>query len=375
MSFSFKNSNVIFLLKSPELGGAERQALTLAGFLQNSLKCNVTVYTYLKQEASVQFVEFCKEHKLKNVFSFENPLVTGSKFKYLKIRLKLILVALKLRKHKPDIIIPYLNSPSLIAAYCRGISGAKVTFWNNRGKETYRKDKLERNAVLKTKFFLVNSLESINDIQTHFKTPEDRIHFAPNFITLTSKVNTSPIPNKSNLLIIGMLAHFRQEKSQMLLIESFLELSKKYDFIRLHLVGNVNDISLINKAVEYVKSHKLESKVSFIHNKSGKNTLPKFDIGVLVSIKEGMSNSIMEYMYYNLPVVCTNHSGNKYLLGEKNKFLVNNNKEELIEKLELLIDNKEIRESEGNVNYKRITNGFSIERYISSIESIVNSNF
>ncbi|MDO5981660.1 glycosyltransferase family 4 protein [Flavivirga spongiicola] len=373
MSFSFTNSNVIIILKSPQLGGAERQALTLAGYLQNSLKCNVFIYTYLKAKASPQFIEFYKKHNLKNIFTVNNPLVAGSKYKYLKIRLKLMLFALKLRKHRPDIIIPYLNSPSLIAAYCKKISGAKVTFWNNRGSEVYRKDKLEKLAVLKTKFFTINSFEAITDIENNFKVSKEKIHFTPNFLTISTKKVVKSKIEESKELIIGMLAHFREEKLQMLLLESFFELSKKHAFIKLHLVGDIFDENKVKKAKEYVKSNKLEHRVRFIHKESAKNTLPEFDIGVLISIKEGMSNSLMEYMYYNLPIVCTNHSGSKYLLGDENDFLINNNKQELIQKLETLILNKDIRDKESDNNKKLIVKGFRVEKYVSDLESIINS--
>lgn len=373
MSFSFKNSNVIILLKSPQLGGAERQAITLAGYLQNNLNCKVFIYSYLKYKPSAQFVEFCKEQKITNIFTVDNPLVTGSKFKYIKVRIKLIFFALKLRKHKPDILIPYLNGPSMIAAYCKNFSGAKVTFWNCRGHEVYRKDKLEKQAVLKTTFFVVNSMDSIPDLENNFNISKKKIHFISNFLTLASEKNDIFKSKKKDKLVIGMLAHFREEKLQMLLLESFFELSKTHSSIKLHLVGDIIDEYKANDAKDFVKNNKLENKVHFIHNNSGKNTIPEFDIGVLVSIKEGMSNSIMEYMYYKIPVVCTDHSGSRYLLGGGNNFLIYNNKAALIEKLEMLLLNKNLREAEGVKNKIRITDGFGIEKYISDLESIINS--
>lgn len=371
MSVTFQNKNIVFLLKSPQLGGAERQALSLAGYLQNNKECKVYIYTYLNEKPSRQFLDFCKEHKLKHVYTVKNPLIAGSRFKYYKIRLKLFLFGMKLRKHKPDIIIPYLNGPSLIAAFCKKISGAKITFWNCRGQEVYRNDLLEKKAVSLSNIFVVNSPDSEADIIKNFKVHKQNIHFLPNFST-TRPIKIVESSKANHELVIGMLAHFRSEKLQILLLESFLELSKKYPYVRLHLVGDVIDLNKKNEAQNFVKKHKLENKVSFMHGKLAKEVLPFFDIAVLMSVKEGMSNSIMEYMSYQLPVICTNHQGSQCLLGQENPFLIDNNVEELTDKLTQMIESEHLRVSEGKKNQTRIENGFTIENYILGLEKILN---
>lgn len=373
MNFILQRRNIIILLNSPELGGAEKQALTLGGYLQNNLKCNVFVYACFKREASIRFMDCFKENNLKNLYIVKSPLSASSRFKSIKIRLKLILFALKLARHRPDIIIPYLNNPSMIAAHCKKISGASVTFWNNRGHEIYRNDDLEKRAVLKTDFFTVNSLEAIQEMKTKFKVSKNRIHFMPNFLTLSLEKVQSSKPIEKDELVLGMLAHFKKGKLHNLLLESFFELSKIYPFIKLYLVGEIIDETEVSFAKKYVEVNMLNNKVFFIHGESGENIIPKFDIAVLVSDKEGMSNSIMEYMYFKKPIVCTNHSSNTYLLGEKTEFLIGNNNQELIQKLRILIESKKLRDEIGFYNYTRIIKGFSLENYILTLESIINS--
>ena len=373
MSFSFKDKNIIVLLKSAKLGGAERQALALSGYLQDNLHCNVFIYTFSRDELSPQFMDYCNQLGLKNVEKTSNPLNSSNGFKYLKRRLKLFSFALKLRKHKPDVIIPYLNNPSVIAALIRKMSGAKFAFWNNRGFESFRGDKLEQKAVAKTKLFVVNSPDSVLDIEQHLKVPLSKIHFIPNFSTIYDKEIGETKSSKNNELIIGMVAHFREEKLQMLLLESFNELSKKHDNIKLQLVGDAANKSLFDAAENYVKSNGLEDKVSFIQGKDARELIQNFDIGVLVSTKEGMSNAIMEYMYFELPIVCTNHKGNEILLGDGNEYLIKSEKQALTEKLEILINNKKIRQAQGKTNKNRINKEFTVEKYISNLETVINS--
>ncbi|AUS04132.1 glycosyltransferase family 4 protein [Pseudotamlana carrageenivorans] len=370
MSFRFKNKKIIFLLNSPDLGGAERQALALAGYLQNSLGCDIFIYTCIKREPSFPFEDFLKEQKLMRIELVKNPLVASKYFKYFKIRFKLLCFALKLKKHNPDLIIPYLNKPSLITGYCKKIIGTKLSFWNNRGHEIYRNDILEKKAVLHSDFFLVNSLDSISDVLTNFKISKENVYFLPNFLTVSNKI--VDFPRNKNDLVVGMLAHFRKGKLQELLLETFVELSKKYKFIKLHLVGNDFDEKKTASLKLSVQINGLIEKVSFIHGASGENEIPKFDIAILVSEKEGMSNSVMEYMYFEKPIIASNHYGNEFLLGEHNQFLINNSKAELFEKIECLILDEQLRKSAGQKNKKRILENFSVVKYVSELENIIN---
>lgn len=376
MRFYFENKNVIFLLNSPELGGAEKQALTLAGYLQNSCSCTVTIYSVINRPQSKTFDELLKMYELKNFYTVKNPLVASRGLKKMKVRLKLLRFALMLRKHRADILIPYLNKPSIIAYYSQKISGAKLTFWNNRGKEFYRNDYLENYAAKRSRFFLVNSPDSIIDLNHHLDISNEKIFFIPNFLAVNATRCKDNLVSKinNNKVIIGMVANFRPEKLQKLLLEVFKRLKAKYINIELHLVGAFPESQIEIEIRDFVKSNGLMDSVRIISGKSGETTIPFFDIAVLVSLKEGMSNSIMEYMYFKKAIVCTNLSGNEYLLGNSNKFLINNDTNELYCKLEMLIRSKEIRIEEGNKNYDRIIKKFNVSNYVEKLETIINTH-
>ena len=61
------------------------------------------------------------------------------------------------------------------------------------------------------------------------------------------------------------------------------------------------------------------------------------------------------------------------MLGADNEFLIKNNRQHLTEKLDMLISNKEMRKSQGKTNKNRINSEFTVEKYISNLETVINS--
>jgi glycosyltransferase involved in cell wall biosynthesis len=103
--------------------------------------------------------------------------------------------------------------------------------------------------------------------------------------------------------------------------------------------------------------------------------LKEADIGVLLSaacFKEGISNSIMEYMACGLPVICSDSGGNRELVidGETGFIIPPENVHAFIEKLLYLKSHPDIAARMGKAGYQRIVSLFSIERMISEYESL-----
>ncbi len=378
---SLENKNIVFILKSFHLGGAEKQALFLANYLQNHRNCNVYIYSYIQSQHSSLFFEECKKYKLQNLFVNPNPLSASGRLKYLKRRIKIFLFGFRLRKHKPDIIIPYLNPPSIIANLCYKIAGAKITFWHHRGVDYYRNDRLEKLAAQRAELFIANSPDGKKELETVFNLSNNKVHFIPNFSTLISddvrhQNKNNEIVDLKDKIVIGMIAHFRKEKQHYLLLESFFTIIKKHKDIHLVLLGDIDknseqDIDL-QRVKEFIAENELTDSVNIFHNKTAQDILPILDIGVLISEKEGMPNVIMEYMAYNLPIVCSDHSGCKNLLGENYESLVNNGINDIEIKLLKLVENKEERVRVGQQNGKKLKDNFTIEKYIHNLTSILN---
>ena len=364
------------------LGGAEKQALYLAGELQNRRNCQVFIYSYIPSKTRSLFDAECRKYQLKNLYLEENPLSASGSFKYIKRRIKLFLFGRKLRKHSPDIIIPYLNPPAIIANICYKVAGAKKTFWHHRGVDYYRKDAIEKLASKRAKFFVANSRNGAEELKKELRLQRKTPHSLANFTTIekVNPANKDDLKQEHNIpkdsLVIGMIAHFRPEKRQKILLEACFSIFKDNSKIHLVLVGN--DYSKDEQESEFKSIHSMikesqnEDRVTILHNTNSQDILPMFDLGVLLSANEGMPNVVMEYMAYALPIITNPHAGCLELLGEDYAYFTKNESIEVAEKLSQLINDQDARMFSGQKNKKRLDERFSIDRYITNLETILN---
>jgi glycosyltransferase involved in cell wall biosynthesis len=90
------------------------------------------------------------------------------------------------------------------------------------------------------------------------------------------------------------------------------------------------------------------------------------DVCVLSTFTEGISNSILEYMALAKPVVATDGGGTGEIVKDgETGFLVDPEKpEELAEKIELLLNNKGLREKMGEAGQQRVKDIFSIDNMV-----------
>jgi len=93
-----------------------------------------------------------------------------------------------------------------------------------------------------------------------------------------------------------------------------------------------------------------------------------FHIGVLFAHQEGLSNSIIEYMALEKPVIASKGGGTGEIVESgKTGFLVNPQRiDEMAEKIEYLLDNRSIACSMGRAGKEKILKDFSQERMIHS---------
>jgi glycosyltransferase involved in cell wall biosynthesis len=94
------------------------------------------------------------------------------------------------------------------------------------------------------------------------------------------------------------------------------------------------------------------------------------DIGVLCSDREGLSNAILEYMSYSLPVVATDVGGNSELVSADNGIIVaRNDVDALSNALQTLVDDAVLRAKLGTAARDKAMRLFSWEKSMSDIET------
>ena len=122
------------------------------------------------------------------------------------------------------------------------------------------------------------------------------------------------------LIFVGRIV---RDKGIDELVESFVDLAKKYNNLKLLLVGdyeeNLNPIKPVNLEI----INKSDNIITVGFQKDIRKFLAISDVFVLPSYREGLPNSLIEAGSYGIPLIATNINGcNEVVLDKKNGLLV-----------------------------------------------------
>jgi L-malate glycosyltransferase len=116
--------------------------------------------------------------------------------------------------------------------------------------------------------------------------------------------------------VVGMAANFRPHKNQLQLIEAAKIVVTENRNIFFLLAGQPSYYQDI--VAERIRDLNLESHVHIVGAMNGTSEFnANIDLGVLCSVTEGLSNSILEYMAHGKPVITTNVDGNAELVTDQ----------------------------------------------------------
>jgi len=177
---------------------------------------------------------------------------------------------------------------------------------------------------------------------------------------------------KANYIIL-MIGAFTQRKDYESFVEAAKILCGRRDDIEFVAVGDGEKFKQISEKVglsfgDKIKLIGKQTNVESIINAS--------DVCVLMTNSivhgEGISNSILEYMAMGKVVVASSGGGtNEIVEDQKTGFLVKpSNASELAEKIELLLNDLELRKSMGLAGRRRIEDHFSIDSMVNKFVSI-----
>lgn len=180
----------------------------------------------------------------------------------------------------------------------------------------------------------------------------------------------------SDDLVIALVGRISRWKGQMVLLNSFNNLSKNHKNIKLAFIGAPppNQQIFLDNLKSQIKDFELEKKVIIIpFQENISKVWQSIDIAVVPSIEpEPFGLVAVEAMLAKKPVIASNHGGLIEIVVDKETgFLVEpNNEIELAETLKKLINNIELRKSFGENGYQRAMKDFSVENYVLSFEKL-----
>lgn len=191
-------------------------------------------------------------------------------------------------------------------------------------------------------------------------SPEEKTYFAGDRI---------------NVFCIGK---YQERKNHQMMIEAVEELLPKYN-LHLTIAGEISNHfheDYYNRVREYVMQHHLEDKVTFLINLDREAVYEQYkkaDVYVVPSTGEPASITVIEAMAFSVPAISGSDNGTASYIdyGKTGYVFEDNNKKDLIDKLEKVICSRDNIMKMGAAGYRHVKDNFQFENYYGQIQKIL----
>ena len=287
-----------------------------------------------------------------------------------------------LRKIKPD-ILHTRNLSALEALLPGAMAGIKYRIHGEHGRDMDDVEGINPRYVFLRRLFrplvmryIPMSKDLANWLIKDIQVPENKISQIYNGVDISqfTIVDAKPMAvlptefQSPELMIIGTVGRQVTIKDQITLVKAFIHLvqmsPEAKQKSRLILVGDGN---LRSTLYELCLTENIEKLVWFAGERADIATIMQtFNLFVLPSINEGISNTILEAMASGLPVIATNVGGNPELvINNQTGYLVQKqNPMEMAEALKMYIDDPSLLKKHGKAGRALCEEKFSLQRML-----------
>lgn len=221
-----------------------------------------------------------------------------------------------------------------------------------------------------TPVFGLQKEENVSDINAAYIPFVTEPHFSP---------DEKPhfLNNKIQLLCVG---RYEERKNLMLLVKVFSDLVSRYA-IHLTIIGEMADDGqkeYYNNLKKFIEKEQLMEQVTLLNNYPLERMYEEYqraDLFVLPSTNERASISQLEAMSCSLPVVCSNTNGSACYVedGINGKLFADNNENDLAEKLEWFLADRERILKAGQKSYQAVCTNYQFQNYYEGILRLLRS--
>lgn len=310
---------IICLIESLGSGGAERQLTGLAVMLK-------------QQGYDVEVWYYAPKH-----FYSKDLDKAGVKYRFLENaqnKYKRIgFIRHELLCAKPDTVITYLDSPSIIGCITK-ITGGKfnlIVSERNTTQQLRFRDKIKFYLYRFANHIVPNSYSQARFIENNYPNLTPKIKCITNFVD-TDKfrpTNKKEIHNKIRILTV---ARIMPQKNVINYIQAIKIVAEKRRDFEVCWFGDSTNQEYYDECRRAIIEHKLEDIFKFFPATS--NIIEEYhksDIFCLPSLYEGFPNVVCEAMSCGLPVICSDVSDNSRIISpNQNGFLFDPNNIESI---------------------------------------------
>ncbi len=349
--------NILIFSRTLLIGGAEKQAILLTKLLKDIYPTQLVVLHKLIDQKHQDLLE---EYDIDVTFLEGNVLQ------------KVITLIGILRQARIDVIFCYLASNNLYGAIAGKLSGVPNIIGGIRSSvipiHKFILQRLFHNYVFRYTIFN-NHAGKKALVQRGFKKAISYV--IPNCIEIKSSLIHRKKKRVVKVVSVSRFVPVKDYYTSLKALDFLLSITNSEVIVRYDIIGYGE---LENEIQSWVSELGLEEHVKLVLNPENLNDFyERSDIYLSTSIREGMSNSIMEAMGYSLPVVATDVGDNKYLVEEGvNGYLCEvGNYKQIAFRLNELIRNHKLRSEMGTRSYERIKSHYSMDAFQRSYREFI----
>ena len=294
---------ILFIIGSYGVGGKERQlAELIKGLPKNKYSISFIVKNadahYLQSiETEIDYFYSLDEKR----FGLRSLLKTYRKIKFIK----------------PDIIHSWASIATIQAIIIRVFLKFKLIDGSIR--DSIKPDLLARIIIRIIALYSDKIIANSKAGLLCYKIPDRKSNFIHNGFDFDRIISLEPIEkikSKFNILspkLVGMVARIDWQKDYPTFIKAAIIVILKRSDVKFVIVGDGEDKEKIQSMI--APGHK--EKFIFTGRQSNVESIINcFDVAVLATFTEGISNAVMEYMALEKPVVATDGGGTSELLKD-----------------------------------------------------------
>lgn len=246
--------------------------------------------------------------ELKNVFDF------GAVLRFRRV----------IKEFQPNILVTYLIHADLFGRIFGRLFGIKKIICNQRGKllqwEFLRI--IDRATKFLVTAYVVQTETAKHELMEKLRLPEEKFTVIPNAIDskefefeLDKNRKRAILGLLENDIVITCVSRLRRGKGHEYLFEAFENIHNDHQNTKLLIVGDGEQKQAF---LNQTKNYPSKSDILFLGNRDDVKELLKIsDIFILPTLGEGMSNSIMEAMASELPIITTDIPENRELIENR----------------------------------------------------------
>ncbi len=310
-----EGKRIVLVVAWSVMGGAERNALQVTRHLAREEGAHVEVFSLTDREGRFRD----EVEKLGIVWHTSRVDWFGSRS--YKAR-TLARVALRLRRLRPDVLMPYTTRPNVVCGLVWRATGASLCVWNQR--DLYPSTKfgpaLVSRAARASSLFIANSQAAADYLVSEIGAPADRVQVIRDAPELSKAVEDratwrARLGIADDTVVVTMLGHLHRWKDHATLLQAWRTvLDRSDDGVVLLLAGRPAGTEDAIKALAY--DLELGRAVRFLGDVVDvAGLLAASDVGVLSSRSESFPNALLESAATGLPIVATDIPGVREVVG------------------------------------------------------------